>query len=73
MSEISGEIFYKLKTKQFYRFSGSPERWLAAIQNYTWGLKMDLLDRWQKIEVGDIFLMHSIQRSHYRNTSPEAR
>ncbi len=48
-----------LDTRQFFRFTGPPEHWLTAIKLMTWGLEIDLKDRWQKIQTGDIFFIHS--------------
>lgn len=64
---LSSQLLDSLRSKKFYRFTGSPEHWLTAIQNYTWGLKLDLLKRWQRIEVGDVFLMHSTRKSRYKS------
>ena len=48
-----------LKKKKFYRFTGPPEHWLTAIKHMTWGLEMHLKARWEKIQTGDIFFIHS--------------
>jgi len=48
-----------LKTKQFFRFTGPPEHWLTAIKFMTWGLEEHHLERWKKIQTGDIFFIHS--------------
>src|SRR3989344_6022783 len=48
-----------LKTKALYRFTGPPEHWLTAIKYMTWGLELDLKERWKKIQTGDIFFIHS--------------
>lgn len=48
-----------LKSRQFFRFTGPPEHWLTAIKYMTWGLEIDLKTRWQKIQTGDIFFIHS--------------
>lgn len=48
-----------LDTKQFFRFTGPPEHWLTAIKYMTWGLEADHKDRWEKIQTGDIFFIHS--------------
>src|SRR3990167_968330 len=49
----------ELSERQLYKFTGPPENWLTAIKFMTWGLEEKYFDRWQKIEPGDIFLMHS--------------
>ena len=48
-----------LNTKQFFRFTGPPEHWLTAFKHMTWGLEVDLKARWEKIQTGDIFFIHS--------------
>ena len=48
-----------LGTKQFFRFTGPPEHWLTALKFMTWGLEEDYKSRWQKIQTGDIFFIHS--------------
>ncbi|MEK7107128.1 MAG: hypothetical protein AAB899_02985 [Patescibacteria group bacterium] len=48
-----------LDTKQFFRFTGPPEHWLTAIKHFTWGLEADHRRRWEKIQTGDIFFIHS--------------
>lgn len=48
-----------LSQRQLYKFTGPPENWLTAIKFMTWGLEEKYLNRWQEIEPGDIFLMHS--------------
>ena len=63
---ISLAMLEDLKGKQFFRFTGTPEHWLTAIKFKTWGLKENLLSSWQKIEVGDVFLMHSTAKSNYK-------
>jgi hypothetical protein len=55
-----------LKSKQFFRFTGTPEHWLTAIKFKTWGLRSEHMSRWQKIQVGDVFLMHSTLKSDYK-------
>lgn len=64
---IPKELLDALREKQFYRFTGSPEHWLTAVKFKTWGLKMEKLSFWQRIEVGDLFLMHSTRESNYKN------
>lgn len=49
----------ELSERQLYKFTGPPENWLTAIKFMTWGLEEKYLARWQEIEPGDIFLMHS--------------
>jgi len=48
-----------LNQKQFFRFTGPPEHWLTAIKYFTWGLEANYKDRWEKIQTGDIFFIHS--------------
>lgn len=64
---IFNDFLPALKAKQFFRFTGPPEHWLTAIKYLTWGLKFEYENRWQKIEVGDIFLMHSTTKSKFKN------
>ena len=52
-----------LRSKKFYRFTGTPENWLTAIKYMTWGLKKEYQERWEKIQPGDIFFMHSTGES----------
>ena len=56
-----------LQSKSFFRFTGPPEHWLTAIKYMTWGLVEDLRDRWARIRPGDIFFIHSTQKSAFRN------
>src|SRR3989338_597551 len=56
-----------LKTKALYRFTGPPEHWLTAIKFMTWGLEMDLENRWKQIKPGDIFFIHSTANSYFKN------
>ncbi len=49
----------EISDREVYRFTGPPENWLTAIKYMTWGLEKKHLKYWQKIEPGDIFLMHS--------------
>ncbi len=55
-----------LDAKQFYRFTGTPENWLTAIKYMTWGLKEEYRARWEKIQPGDIFFMHSTGDSLFK-------
>jgi len=48
-----------LRTKQFFRFTGPPEHWLTALKYWTWGLEENHRSRWEKIQTGDIFFIHS--------------
>lgn len=48
-----------LAERQLFKFTGPPENWITAIKFMTWGLEEKYLARWQQIEAGDIFLMHS--------------
>ena len=48
-----------LRSRHFFRFTGPPEHWLTAIKYMTWGLERHLEERWQKIQTGDIFFIHS--------------
>jgi hypothetical protein len=52
-----------LSGRSFYRFTGPPENWLTAIKYMTWGLEEKYLTRWKKIQVGDVFFMHSTVES----------
>lgn len=60
-----------LDTKQFFRFTGPPEHWLTAVKYMTWGLEMSHLERWKKIQTGDIFFIHSTgpQASAFSNAA----
>lgn len=51
--------------RNFYRFTGPPENWLTAIKFMTWGLEEKYLERWKRIEVGDVFVMHSTSKSDF--------
>ncbi len=64
-------IIENLKGKQFFRFTGPPEHWLTAFKHMTWGLEMDLKDRWARIQTGDIFFIHSTgsNSSVFRNAA----
>lgn len=58
-----------LEAKGFYRFTGPPENWLTAIKFMTWGIQENLRDRWQAIQPGDVFFIHSTgaQTSYFKN------
>jgi|WetSurMetagenome_2_1015567.scaffolds.fasta_scaffold19492_3 hypothetical protein len=56
-----------LRAKSFFRFTGPPEHWLTAIKFMTWGLEENLRNRWVKIRPGDIFFIHSTQKSEFKN------
>jgi len=56
-----------LQAKSFLRFTGPPEHWLTAIKYMTWGLEERLRYRWVKIRPGDIFFIHSTQKSEFNN------
>lgn len=58
-----------LNAKGFFRFTGPPENWLTAIKYMTWGLEEKLRSRWQEIQSGDIFFIHSTgpQTSLFKN------
>lgn len=60
-----------LNTRQFFRFTGPPEHWLTAIKYMTWGLEQSHHSRWQKIQTGDIFFIHSTgqQASEFPNAA----
>lgn len=60
-----------LNKKQFFRFTGPPEHWLTAIKYMTWGLEESHRERWQKIQTGDVFFIHSTgaQSSAFPNAS----
>ncbi len=51
--------------RSFFRFTGPAENWLTAIKFMTWGLEEKYLDRWKKIESGDVFIMHSTGKSDF--------
>lgn len=55
-----------------FRFTGPPENWLTAIKYMTWGLEEKHLPRWQRIEAGDIFLMHSTSTNTLVKGAPSA-
>jgi len=48
-----------LNAKNFFRFTGPPEHWLTAIKFMTWGLEEKFRARWQEIQTGDVFFIHS--------------
>lgn len=48
-----------LDAKGFFRFTGPPEHWLTATKFMTWGLEEKFRNRWQEIQTGDIFFIHS--------------
>src|SRR3989344_3029145 len=56
-----------LYAKDFFRFTGPPEHWLTAIKFMTWGLEEKYKDRWEKIQPGDVFFIHSTQNSYFPN------
>lgn len=58
-----------LTAKGFFRFTGPPENWLTAIKFMTWGLEEKLRPRWEEIQPGDIFFIHSTgsQTSLFKN------
>jgi hypothetical protein len=66
---IPNEQIEALRGKQFYKFTGPPENWLTAIKFKTWGINENSLGMWQKIQVGDIFLMHSTGDSEYKQVA----
>lgn len=53
------DITSSLELKQFYRFTGPPENWLTAIKHMTWGLEERHRKKWETIQSGDIFFIHS--------------
>jgi hypothetical protein len=61
-----------LNAKKFFRFTGPPEHWLTAIKFMTWGLEEKFRNRWQEIQTGDIFFIHSTgsQTSLFNNAKP---
>ena len=62
------DIQKALHNRNFFRFTGPPENWLTAIKYMTWGLEEKYRDRWSKIQIGDVFLMHSTTESlFYKN------
>ena len=52
-----------LQAKQFYRFTGPPENWLTAIKYGTWGMEDKNQLKWEKIQPGDVFFIHSSSAS----------
>lgn len=48
-----------LDTKQFFKFTGPPEHWLTAFKYMTWGVEEKYKARWENIQTGDIFFIHS--------------
>lgn len=58
-----------LNAKGFFRFTGPPENWLTAIKYMTWGLEEKFRRRWQEIQSGDVFFIHSTgpQTSLFKN------
>lgn len=56
-----------LRAKNLLRFTGPPEHWLTAIKYMTWGLEDHLKERWARIRPGDLFLIHSTQKSAFKN------
>jgi len=56
-----------LAAKKFFRFTGPPEHWLTAIKFMTWGLEGKYLERWEEIQPGDIFFIHSTANSEFPN------
>ncbi|MFZ2763484.1 MAG: hypothetical protein WAX80_00385 [Minisyncoccia bacterium] len=60
-----------LKTKKFFRFTGPPEHWLTAIKYMTWGLEEHHRARWEKIQTGDVFFIHTTgaQNSAFSNAA----
>lgn len=61
-----------LSNREVFRFTGPPENWLTAIKFMTWGLEEKHLARWQRIEPGDIFLMHSTSTHTFVKGAPSA-
>jgi len=53
------DISSSLKLKKFYRFTGPPENWLTAVKYMTWGLEEKHRSKWENIQPGDIFFIHS--------------
>lgn len=60
---IFSDITSSLKLKKFYRFTGPPENWLTAIKFMTWGLEEKHRNKWENIQPGDIFFIHSTGKS----------
>lgn len=60
-----------LNKKHFFRFTGPPEHWLTAIKYMTWGLEESNRSKWEKIQTGDVFFIHSTgaQTSAFSNAS----
>lgn len=58
-----------LNAKNFFRFTGPPEHWLTAVKYMTWGLEEKHKSRWEKIQPGDVFFIHStgLQTSRFNN------
>lgn len=61
------DITPSLYAKGFFRFTGPPEHWLTAIKFMTWGLEEKYKDRWERIQPGDIFFIHSTKDSNFDN------
>lgn len=61
-----------LNNKQFFRFTGPPEHWLTAIKYMTWGLEEGHRSKWEKIQTGDVFFIHSTgaQNAAFPNAEP---
>jgi hypothetical protein len=53
------DLAQALNTKQFFKFTGPPEHWLAAFKNMTWGLEMHNKSQWERVQTGDVFFIHS--------------
>lgn len=53
--DLSPSLF----AKQFFRFTGPPEHWLTAIKFMTWGLEEKHRNKWERIQPGDVFFIHS--------------
>ena len=58
-----------LTSKGFFRFTGPPEHWLTAVKFMTWGLEEKFRHRWQEMQTGDVFFIHSTgpQTSLFKN------
>ncbi len=61
----------RLKSRQFFRFTGPPEHWLTAFKCWTWGLEVSHQRQWTKIQTGDVFFIHSTGsgNSAFRNAA----
>lgn len=52
-----------LNAEGFFRFTGPPEHWLTAVKYMTWGVEEKYKNRWQEMQAGDVFFIHSTAKS----------